>query len=83
MIVLGDLNDQIAEPMTIMFSLALHKPEEYYFADMPIALSPTYSTVSYPISLSHIDHILITNELFRILKMQEVTVELFWQRTDG
>jgi len=64
-IVLGDLNDQIAEPDDYnVFLSFLHKPEEYYFADMPIALSPTYSTVSYPISLSHIDHILITNELF-------------------
>ena len=64
-IVLGDLNDQIAEPDDYnVFLSFLHKPEEYYFADMPIALSPTYSTVSYPSSLSHIDHILITNELF-------------------
>ncbi len=64
-IVLGDLNDQIAEPEDYnVFLSFLNKPEEYYFADMPIALSPTYSTVSYPSSLSHIDHILITNELF-------------------
>lgn len=42
----------------------MNKPEEYYFADMPIALSPTYSNVSYPSSPAYIDHILITNELF-------------------
>ena len=64
-IVLGDMNDQIAEPEDYnVFLSFLNKPEEYYFADMPIALSPTYSNVSYPSSLSHIDHILITNELF-------------------
>jgi len=64
-IVLGDLNDQIAEPEEYnVFLSFLNKPQEYYFADMPIAIAPTYSTVSYPSSLSHIDHILISNELF-------------------
>lgn len=64
-IVLGDLNDQIAEPREYNVFLAfLDKPDEYKFTDMDIALRPTYNNVSYPTYLSHIDHILITNELF-------------------
>lgn len=64
-IVVGDFNDQIAEPATYnVFMSFINKPAEYQFADMPIAQNPTYSTVSYPASSSHIDHVLITNELF-------------------
>jgi len=59
------MNDQIAEPREYnVFLSFLDKPEEYKFADMDIALRPTYNNVSYPTYLSHIDHILITNELF-------------------
>lgn len=64
-VVLGDMNDQIAEPPEYnVFLSFIDKPAEYTFADMPIAISPNYNNVSYPSSLSHIDHILITNELF-------------------
>jgi endonuclease/exonuclease/phosphatase family metal-dependent hydrolase len=64
-IVLGDMNDQIEEPRAYnVFLSFLDKPAEYLFADMPIALAPTYYNVSYPSYISHIDHILITNELF-------------------
>jgi len=64
-VVLGDMNDQIAEPPEYnVFLSFINKPTEYLFADMPIAEAPTYNNVSYPSSLSHIDHILITNELF-------------------
>ncbi len=64
-VVLGDLNDQIAEPREYnVFLSFIDKPQHYLFADMDIALAPSYNTVSYPSSLSHIDHILITNELF-------------------
>ncbi len=63
--VVGDMNDQIAEgPETNVFTAFLDKPEEYLFADMPIAQNPTYSTVSYPSYVSHLDHILLSNELF-------------------
>jgi len=66
-LVVGDLNDQIAEPPEYnVFLSFLDKPEEYLFADMAIALNPTYSNVSYPSYLSHIDHVLITNELFAV-----------------
>jgi len=62
---LGDMNDQIAEPPEYnVFLNFINKSDEYYFVDMPIAVSPNYNNVSYPNSFSHIDHILITNELF-------------------
>lgn len=68
-IVLGDMNDQIAEPAEYnVFLSFLNKQDEYAFADMPIALNPTYNTVSYPRYVSHIDHILLTNELFTPLQ---------------
>ncbi len=64
-IVLGDMNDQIAEPAEYnVFLSFLDKPQEYLFTDMHIALNPNYSNVSYPPMVSHIDHILISNELF-------------------
>ncbi len=64
-IVLGDMNDQIAEPEEYnVFMSFISKPEEYMFADMHIAQNPQVSNVSYPGYFSHIDHILITNELF-------------------
>ncbi|PKN71124.1 MAG: hypothetical protein CVU50_10525 [Candidatus Cloacimonetes bacterium HGW-Cloacimonetes-3] len=64
-VVLGDMNDQIAEPREYnVFLSFLDKPAEYQFADMHIALAPTYNNVSYPSYVSHIDHILISNELF-------------------
>lgn len=64
-IVVGDMNDQIEEPSEYnVFNTFLEKPAEYLFADMPLALDPTYTNVSYPGYGSHIDHILITNELF-------------------
>ncbi|MBW6513650.1 MAG: endonuclease/exonuclease/phosphatase family protein [Candidatus Syntrophosphaera sp.] len=64
-LLVGDFNDQIAEPREYnVFLSFLDKPEEYLFADMAIALAPTYNNVSYPSYLSHIDHIIITNELF-------------------
>lgn len=64
-ILLGDLNDQIQEPIeTNVFMAFLDKPDEYMFTTMPIAQNPTPNTVSYPSYNSMIDHILITSELF-------------------
>jgi len=64
-IVLGDMNDQIAEPPEYnVFMAFLDRPAEYLFADLNIAQNPSPATVSYPPSFSHIDHILITDELF-------------------
>ncbi|MDZ4182683.1 MAG: endonuclease/exonuclease/phosphatase family protein, partial [Candidatus Cloacimonadaceae bacterium] len=64
-ILLGDLNDQIQEPEEYnVFMSFLSRPDEYLFTTMHIAQNPTTATVSYPMSFSHIDHLLITNELF-------------------
>ena len=63
-IILGDFNDVIysasGDPVT--FQNFLDDPGNYDFADMNIAMAS--SGWSYPDWPSHIDHILITNELF-------------------
>ena len=62
--VLGDLNDILTDdPENNVFQMILDDPENYLFADMEIAEGPS-SGWSYPTWPSHIDHILITNELF-------------------
>jgi len=64
-IVLGDMNDEITgtTSSTNPFLNFINDPDNYKFADMEIAKGNMlwWSYPSYP---SHIDHILITNELF-------------------
>ena len=63
-IIIGDLNDDITEPQaTNVFWNFISQPESYLFADMEIAEGP-FANWSYPSWPSHLDHILITNELF-------------------
>ena len=63
-IVLGDLNDDIAEsPQNNVFQMILDDSENYLFVDLGIANSNSLGW-SYPSWPSHLDHILITNELF-------------------
>ncbi len=64
-IVLGDFNDAIggSTPSTNVFYNFVSAPSEYLFADMNIAKGNQLGW-SYPSYPSHIDHILITNELF-------------------
>ena len=63
-IILGDLNDDLTEPVNDnVFSTFISKTEEYLFVDMNIAAGTT-SNWSFPTWPSHLDHILITNELF-------------------
>jgi hypothetical protein len=63
-IVLGDLNDILTDnPENNVFQMIFDDPENYLFADMEIAEGPS-SGWSYPTWPSHLDHILITNELF-------------------
>ena len=63
-IVLGDLNDILTdEPVNNVFQAFFDDPAKYTFADMNIALGSS-SNWSYPTWPSHLDHILITNELF-------------------
>jgi exonuclease III len=67
-IVVGDTNDQIQEPAAYnVFNVFLTQPAAYRFADMSIAQNITQQNCSYPGYMSHIDHILITNELFTSL----------------
>ncbi|MBN1327711.1 MAG: endonuclease/exonuclease/phosphatase family protein [Candidatus Cloacimonetes bacterium] len=63
-IVLGDLNDEINEPENSnVFWIFIDDQENYLFTDMDIANGPP-SNWSYPSWPSHLDHILISNELF-------------------
>ena len=63
-IVLGDLNDEIAESsQNNVFQNVLNDTENFFFVDYSIA-SGNSSDWSYPSWPSHLDHILITNELF-------------------
>ena len=63
-IVLGDLNDDIAESsQNNVFQNILNDTQNYFFIDYNIATGNS-SNWSYPSWPSHLDHILITNELF-------------------
>ena len=63
-IVLGDLNDLITDqPNSNVFQPILNDPSNYAFADNAIAIGPS-SNWSYPTWPSHLDHFIITNELF-------------------
>ena len=63
-IVLGDLNDNLTDnPNNNVFQMIIDDPDNYLFADMEIAEGPS-SNWSFPSWPSHLDHILITNELF-------------------
>jgi len=61
-IILGDFNDVLTDIDNNVFSPFLSDPNRYYFADYEIAIS-TNEHWSFPNWPSHIDHILITNEL--------------------
>ena len=63
-IILGDLNDQLTDsPNNNVFQMILDDSNNYLFADIEIAEGPI-SKWSYPNWPSHLDHILITDELF-------------------
>ena len=64
-IVLGDWNDDLQEVNT-PFENFIADDENYLFADMEIALGSSVN-FSYPSWPSHLDHILITDELFEHL----------------
>lgn len=69
-IVLGDFNDEL-DAGNNPFSNFMEDPENYYFADLEIALGPGKyrSYPSWGPDGSHLDHILISNELFTSAKM--------------
>jgi len=63
-IVLGDLNDELSDiPENNVFQQIIEDDENYLFADFEIAIGDN-SEWSYPTWPSHLDHILLTNELF-------------------
>jgi endonuclease/exonuclease/phosphatase family metal-dependent hydrolase len=62
-LVVGDLNDRLTDGSSDnVFKVFLDKPAQYRFADMGIAQGPS-SAWSWDLS-SHLDHVLISNELF-------------------
>ena len=82
-IVLGDLNDDIAEaPVNNIFQSVLNDSINYFFADLEIAQGNSYEW-SYPTWPSHLDHILITNELFYGLNSFEVQTIKIDEYLDG
>jgi len=63
-ILLGDFNDELSDQNSAnVFMSFIEDSENYKFVDMNIAFGSSYN-LSYPSYPSHIDHILITNELF-------------------
>ena len=73
-IVLGDLNDLLTDNMSNnVFQSMLERPEEYSFADMSLATGPS-SGWSWRYS-SHLDHILVTDELFSAVEAAGTEVQ--------
>jgi hypothetical protein len=63
---LGDLNDILTdEPSNNVFAPFMDQPDMYEFTDMAIAQGSS-SGWSYPNWPSHLDHIMINNELFYV-----------------
>ena len=73
-IILGDFNDIVYSAMgaAITFQNFLDDPNNYAFADYDIAMN--LALWSYPDWPSHIDHILVTNELFDNVEAIETLV---------
>ena len=81
-IVLGDLNDDIAEPqINNVFQLIINDPN-YEFVDYQIALGSS-SDWSFPNWPSHLDHILVSDELFEELAYSHVETIKLDQYIDG
>ncbi|MDP6935538.1 MAG: endonuclease/exonuclease/phosphatase family protein, partial [Myxococcota bacterium] len=73
-IVLGDLNDSLTDTAQHnVFTSLLDDPDNYLFADMGIAEGEA-ETWSYPSYPSHLDHVLLTNELFDELEHEDSCV---------
>ena len=74
-ILLGDLNDDITESERLnVFWSFINEPMEYSFSDMEIAEGSSVYW-SYPSWPSHLDHILITNELFDEFILEDSDVQ--------
>ena len=73
-IILGDLNDLLTDdPVNNVFQMYLDDPTNFAFADMAIA-NGNATNWSYPNWPSHLDHILVTNELFPLINTNATNV---------
>ena len=72
-ILLGDLNDELNDSMNV-FQNFINDSTNYKFVDMDLAYGSS-ANWSYPGRPSHVDHILITNELFDEFASTESNVE--------
>ncbi len=74
-ILLGDLNDELTDLQSNnVFITFLNATDEYDFTDMEIAEGPS-AYWSYPSWPSHLDHILITNELFDEFDLEDSDIQ--------
>jgi exonuclease III len=82
-IVLGDLNDILTDALeNNVFQMIINDSENYLFSDMEIAESSS-TDWSYPTWPSHLDHILITNELFDELDNSDIQTIKIDEYLDG
>ena len=82
-IVLGDLNDILTDALeNNVFQIIINDSENYLFSDMEIAESSS-TDWSYPTWPSHLDHILITNELFDELDNSDIQTIKIDEYLDG
>ncbi len=74
-ILLGDLNDELTDSQSNnVFITFLNATDEYDFTDMEIAEGSSVYW-SYPSWPSHLDHILITNELFDEFDLEDSDIQ--------
>jgi len=67
-VLLGDLNDALNDPVADnVFQMFLDLPASYRFADWDIAVDSSHLQWSWGPGVSHLDHILVTDELFAAL----------------
>jgi len=82
-IVLGDLNDILTDALeNNVFQMIINDSKNYLFSDMEIAESSS-TDWSYPTWPSHLDHILITNELFDDLDNSDIQTIKIDEYLDG
>jgi endonuclease/exonuclease/phosphatase family metal-dependent hydrolase len=74
-ILMGDLNDNIVDiPVVNVFQMFFEDEDNYLFADIDIAFGSS-AFWSFPNWPSHLDHILITNELFEEFENSESEIK--------
>jgi endonuclease/exonuclease/phosphatase family metal-dependent hydrolase len=75
-VVVGDFNDELDDPVAgNVFANFLAKPARWRFLDLPIALDRN-ALWSYPGWPSHLDHILVTNQLFPAAEKQDALIRV-------